>query len=90
VDRPKTLVPGDSRQLFSFTPNGPAFDVTSANGAQVFTTVDRAIYISVSVPAKYHSAPMPAISRAIAKVLPAVCSTDPNTKDVGKLCTRRK
>lgn len=91
VARPKTLVPGDSRNLISATGlAGPYYDVTAVNGAQVYTTVDRAIYISVTVPAKYHAAPMPTISRAIAKVLPAVCTTDPNTTDLSKLCTRRK
>jgi hypothetical protein len=90
VSRPSSLVPGSSAQLFAFTHGGPFYDVTSSSGANTYTTVDRAIYIAVTVPRKYHSDPMPTLSRAIAKVLPAVCSTDPNEPDPAKLCTRRK
>jgi hypothetical protein len=89
VSRPKDLVPGSDAQLFAFTPGGPYYDVTTQHGANVFTAVDRAVYIAVTVPSKYHSDPMPTVSRAIAKVLPAVCSTDPHEADPAKLCTRR-
>ena len=58
--------------------------------ANVFTTVDRAAYVSVTIPNKYQGGDvMPAISGAIATALPAVCSTD-NTQPVATLCTRRK
>jgi hypothetical protein len=90
VDRPKSLVPGSSAEYISTTgTSGPFYDVTTDDGANVYTSVDRAVYIAVTVPAKYHAAPMPTISRAIAKVLPPVCSTDPNEPDPAKLCTRR-
>jgi hypothetical protein len=56
----------------------------------VWTTVDRGPYISITVPAKYQgSAVLPPLSQAIAKALPAVCSTDPSEPDPAKLCTRR-
>jgi hypothetical protein len=90
VARPKTLVPGSDEQVIGVIAGGPYFFVTSANGAQVYTTIDRAVYIEITVPAKYHSDPIVAVSKAIAKVLPAVCSTDNTIADPDKLCTRRK
>jgi hypothetical protein len=90
VARPKTLVPGDSTQIYGVIAGGPFYDVTSNNGANVYTSIDRAVYIEITVPQKYHSDPIVPVSKAIAKVLPAVCSTDPNEPDVTKLCTRRK
>jgi hypothetical protein len=82
-------VPGSDAEFFGFISGGPFYDVTTRNGANVFTTVDRAVYIAVNVPATYHSDPMPTVSRAIAEVLPAVCSTDPHEPDPAELCTRR-
>jgi hypothetical protein len=90
VSRPKDLVPGSHAEYYRVTTGGPYYDVTTQGGANVFTTVDRAVYIAVTVPAEYHSDPMPTVSRAIAKVLPAVCSTDPDEPDPAKLCTRRR
>jgi hypothetical protein len=92
VGRPADLKPGSSTQFVTAGPDaGPFYDVTSSHGANVFTTVDRAAYISVTVPAKYQGANvMPPLSRAIAAALPPVCSTDPNEPDPAKLCTRRK
>lgn len=92
VSRPAALHPGSSVQFQSGgSSRGPYYDVTSAHGANVWTTVDRAVYIAVTVPSKYQGGDvMPTVSRAIAKVLPAVCSTDPQEPDVSKLCTRRK
>jgi hypothetical protein len=91
VDRPKDLRPGSSTEFFTNGPAaGPYYDVSSANGANVWTTVDRAPYISIEVPAKYQGADVvPPLSRAIAQALPPVCSTDPNTPNPDKLCTRR-
>jgi len=92
VDRPKDLTPGSSTIFQSGgSESGPFYDVTSSGGANVWTTVDRGPYISVTVPQKYQgSAVIPPLSEAIAKALPAVCSTDPNTPDPAKLCTRRR
>lgn len=91
VARPKTLVPGSDETVIGVITGGPFYFVTSAHGAQIYTTIDRAVYVDISVPAKYHSDPVVAVSKAIAKVLPAVCSTDSaNEPDPDKLCTRRK
>jgi Protein of unknown function (DUF3515) len=91
VDRPTSLRPGSSAQYFANGPQtGPFYDVTKGADGNVWTTVDRKPYISVTVPAKYQGADvLPPLSEAIAKALPAVCSTDPAEPDPAKLCTRR-
>ena len=96
VDRPKGLVVGSSALDPSFSGDaGPYWDVQSSGGSQVYTTVDRAVYIEISVPAGYtNPSPMPTVSQAIAKILPAVCQLPPagGTTIVpdSKLCTHRK
>lgn len=92
VDRPKDLTPGSSAEFVTAGPDtGPFYDVTRAGSANVFTTVDRQPYISIVVPSAYQgSAVLPPLSQAIAQALPAVCSTDPNSPDPAKLCTRRR
>ena len=88
VDRPKDLKPY-SAALFvngGVIP-GPAYDVLKDGDANVWTTVDRGPYISITVPIKYNSGPLPALSRAIQKAIPAVCNPSPPG---GNLCDRRK
>jgi hypothetical protein len=87
VARPASLHPGAAKQLFSVTADGPLFDVTSSGTDQVFTAVDRAAYISVEVPARYHAGQLPPLSRAIAAALPPVCGVPPAPRN--RLCTRR-
>jgi Protein of unknown function (DUF3515) len=91
VDRPTSLKPGSSTQFQAGgVETGPYYDVTAGSGGNLWTTVDRGPYISILVPAKYQGSDiLPPLSQAIAKALPAVCSTDPNTPDPAKLCTRR-
>jgi hypothetical protein len=89
VARPADLHPGSSAQFFlGGNTSGPWYDVTSSGGANIWTTVDRAVYIAISVPAKYHATPLPALSNAIATALPPVCAVDPKA-DPDRLCTRR-
>jgi hypothetical protein len=93
VARPASLHAGSSAQYFlGGVTSGPWYDVTSKGGANVWTTVDRAVYIALTVPAKYHAGPVPPVSRAIASVLPPVCSTDATKYALhpDKLCTRRR
>lgn len=92
VDRPKDLTPGSATVFQSGgVESGPFYDVTSTHGANVWTTVDRGPYISITVPATYQGADvLPPLSAAIAEALPAVCTTDSATPDPDKLCTRRK
>ena len=90
--RPKALVPGSSETFISGGElDGPYFDVQRNGDANVYTTVDRGPYIAITIPAAYPAANyLPLLSRAIAKALPAVCSTDSGNPDPDKLCTRRK
>ena len=89
VDRPASLHAGSSAQYFSATGTaGPYFDVSSAGRSQVFTSVDRAPYISISIPVNYHAGPLPQLARAIAAALPPVCATAPSAP-LAKRCTRR-
>jgi hypothetical protein len=92
VDRPKDLTPASGADyILGGNRAGPFYDVQRTGDANVWTTVDRAAYISITVPAKYAAGPLPPLSRAIAQALPAVCAVagaDPTapTKD---LCTHR-
>ena len=93
VGRPASLHPPSTAQYFSATgQGGPFYDVTSSGDANVYTTVDRAVYIAVTIPVSYHAGPLPAVSRAIASVLPAVCVAGQPTGGAvpnAKLCVYR-
>jgi hypothetical protein len=96
VARPQQLRPGSSLQLFSVSRSataGPFYDVTTAGNANVYTTVDRAVYIEVSIPVTYAVGPLPQLSDAIAKALPAVCVPQPSQGQplpaANTLCTHR-
>ena len=89
VDRPADLKPGSGAQfILGGNRAGPFYDVRSSDGANVWTTVDRAAYISITVPAEYAAGPLPALSQAIARALPAVCQVNP-TAPTKTLCTHR-
>jgi hypothetical protein len=98
VARPADLHPGSSTQFISGSSTatiGPFYDVTSSDGTEIYTTVDRAVYIDIAIPSKYQGGTyLPIFSRAIDAALPAVCyggqpgaGTLPPTE---QLCTRRK
>lgn len=55
----------------------------------VWTTIDRAVYIEVTVPKAYPQPPLGPIADAVAKALARVCVVDPKQLDVTKLCTHR-
>ena len=90
VDRPKDLNRTSTAQFIVAGPrSGPYYDVTSTDEGNVWTTVDRGPYISITVPTDYQGSDVvPPLSRAIAKALPAVCSTDPAAPE-NRRCTRR-
>jgi hypothetical protein len=95
VARPASLHPGSTAQYFSATGQaGPYYDVNASGDANVYTTVDRAVYLDVTIPVRYHVGPLPTISRAIASVLPAVCvAGEPTTGPLpptSQLCSHRK
>jgi hypothetical protein len=91
VARPAALHPGSATEFVAGGDlSGPFYDVTRAGDANVYTTVDRAPYIAITIPAKYQGADyLPLLSQPIAKALPAVCSTSKDEPDPAKLCTRR-
>lgn len=89
VARPHSLHANSAAQYFSVTGTaGPYFDVTSAGTDQIYTTVDRAAYISIAIPVRYHSGPLPPLARDIAAALPAVCKVK-SSAPRNQLCTRR-
>jgi len=90
--RPASLTPGSNAQFQSGGElRGPYYDVTRRGDANVWTTVDREPYVSITIPRKYQGADyIPVLSGPIARALPPVCSTSRDEPDVTKLCTRRK
>jgi hypothetical protein len=91
VPRPKQLTV-DSSDLLILT-NGVNFLPVSTGTATVFTTVDRAAYIELTVPKSYAQPPLGPIATAIAKALPAVCTVGYEPTAAGTnplLCTHRK
>src|SRR5438093_7606097 len=91
VDRPKTLRPGSSEQAFNAGDlAGPYYFVSRSGDANVYTIIDRGPYIAITVPGAYPAGDLlPTLVGAVGKALPPVCSTDPTTPDIMKLCTRR-
>ena len=95
VSRPASLRPGSTERLFSaLGANGPYFEVTRNADANVYTFIDRPVYIDLTVPATYHARPVPPVARAITRVLPRVCkpAPAPGGKAVPpeELCTHRR
>lgn len=90
VDRPKDLNRTSGAEYIVAGPRtGPFYDVTSNGEVNTWTTVDRGPYIAISVPKDYQGSDVvPPLSQAIARALPAVCSTDPAAPE-SKRCTRR-
>ena len=92
VDKPKALFPGSSEKVFNAgSLSGPYYLVSGAKNANVYTIIDRAPYVAITVPGKYAAGDiLPTLVGAVGKALPkAVCSTDP-AADPDTLCTRRK
>jgi hypothetical protein len=90
VDRPRDLHPTSGAEYIVAGPaSGPFYDVTASGDNEIFTTVDRGPYISISVPKDYQGSDVvPPLSRAIAKALPAVCTIDAAAPP-DKSCTHR-
>jgi Protein of unknown function (DUF3515) len=96
VARPAQLTEGSTANVFLVDAVN-WLPVATAN-ATVFTAVDRAVYIAVTVPKSYQQPPLATLSQAIATVVPAVChfpadtptaSASPTAGTVGPLCTHR-
>ena len=94
VGRPAALTP--TSELF-VTGQGQSNVLvlrTSTKSANVFTVVDRAVYVAVQVPtSQTKSSPLAQLAALIARALPtAVCQAQSDTGDVPdeKLCTHRR
>lgn len=88
VPRPAVLTPGSTAFLPGI--NGVFYARTDGRKADVYTTVDRAVYVEITVPHTYAAGPLTTLSTAIAKALPPVCVVDPNERQADKLCTHRR
>jgi hypothetical protein len=101
VPRPMDLTPGASNQVIDTgTRDGRTAEwlpETNSKGT-VWTVIDRAVYVQVTVPTAASSADvLPDLSDAISGVLDAVCQAYPNPPPTSlapgfesKLCTHRK
>jgi hypothetical protein len=96
VPRPAGFV--DTTELIQ-SDGGVNWFVGGNSTTSVFTVVDRAVYIQLTVPKSYAQPPLGSVSAAIAQVLPPVCHTGddvPSTAangsvatPVGPLCVNR-
>lgn len=94
VPRPTQLAPYSTAQLIG---SGDDLSVNwlpvTYSDATVWTTVDRSVFIAVSVPTSYATPPINALSNVIARTLPAVCTVSMtagmNDPGDGVLCTHR-
>lgn len=94
VSRPEQLAPYSTAQLIGSGDDLSVNWLPVAEGdATVWTTVDRSVYIAVSVPSTYATPPINALSNVIARMLPAVCTVSMtagvNEPGSGVLCTHR-
>lgn len=92
VARPSALKPGSADLIIGV--NGVFWLPVHEKKATVWTTVDRAAYVEVTVPVSYRQPPLAPIADAIAKVLPPVCVTQAAPGQPGPdpkvLCVNRK
>lgn len=87
VARPAALVVASTAQVFEV--DGVNYLEKIVGKTVVYTAIDRAAYVEVTIPKVFAAGPLPAISNAIAAAMPAVCVVDPNETDPSKLCTHR-
>lgn len=94
VPRPASLKPGDADELFTVGQGGHSSLVaaTHTKTANIFTVVDRAAYVAISVPKKVTKDPTAILAGLIAEALPVVCdaaSNDGSTVPANRLCVNR-
>jgi len=92
VDRPKALHPGSSEEVFNAgSVSGPFYMVSRSGDANVYTIIDRAPYVAITVPRPVAAADvLPTLVGAVGQALPnAVCRSE-STANPDTLCTRRK
>ena len=90
VPRPASLQPGDYKKAILIGSSGAEWDFVTKNGKTVWTSLDRAVYVEVTVPSKYPGdATMSPISAALAAATPAVCRIGA-TVPFAQQCAERK
>ena len=81
VSRPAGLSPGSAAQVFDAGtgPGRSAQWLPARSGpTTVWTTIDRAVYVAVSIPGSRQAADvLPPLAAAVARALPAVCQAYP-------------
>lgn len=92
VARPSALRPASSD--LDIGVDGVFWLPVQHEGVTVWTTVDREVYIEVTVPKSYAQPPLGPLAEAIAKALPAVCvpqgAPGQPVPDPKTLCTNRR
>jgi hypothetical protein len=88
VAKPAALTPSNSTGYLQL--NGVLTLVTSQGDDQIYTVVDRAVFIELDVPREYASAPVPPVMSAIRKVLPHPVCVNEDPAHPQHQCTRRK
>lgn len=91
VNRPAKLVPGSADVVVLV--GGVNWLPDQHTDDTVFVSIDRAVYVEVSVPRRASFQPLPILGAAIASKLPAVCTVpEPATPapPTSTLCTRRR
>jgi Protein of unknown function (DUF3515) len=93
VAKPRDVHPGSTAQFVLISAASGAagvyFDVTKNGPANVYTSVDRAVYVEITEPASDNGAQMPALAAVIAAALPPVCDGDGSDPEPTKLCAAR-
>ena len=94
VGRPATLKPGSDVELFGVGQgdHNSLVLATHTKTTDVFTVVDRPVYVSIAVPKSLNRDPVSVLAGLVAQELPSVCDAQANTGPPvpdAKLCTHR-
>jgi hypothetical protein len=87
VAKPPQLNPSTTTGYLQL--NGVLNLVTSQGGDQIYTVVDRKVFIELDVPHNYASGPVPPVMDAIRKVLPNPVCVNEDPAHPQHQCTRR-
>lgn len=89
VAKPAILRPGMSDQYQDINHRMLAV-VTESNGSNVWTVVDRSVFVELTVPAQYQgSAVLPPVADAVHRVLPQPVCVSEDFAHPERMCTRR-
>lgn len=79
VPRPGNLGPGSADFVIDPSLDGKSVEwfPSKTDDDNVFTSIDRSVYLELRVPKRISDQPLPLLSKAIATALPAVCQAVP-------------